>query len=441
MPVMSDRNDQTAPVAGPEVSLPVAGRRAVATERPAFRALLSLACLMTLGGTVGLLWSAEVDRGEARAALERVDEAKRVAARAENLIDAEVGRGRALVAAMVADVENREKWDQRRFAAAAERLLKPSPAFLAAGWLQRPTGAGAPSWPPSTPQPVTHAYPTGAGARDDQLAKGTDLRASDWGFAVWKASTERQPRVAWLGTKGGRVELWLVLPAVTGEGEVPGYLGSLAVRFDAGAVLRELEPPGTTDPSRYDVRIEERFGAVYSRGRAIAEGDADGVEHQPVRVVNRVCRLSLRAGPGLAGAASAAWVLWAGLPVAVGVSSGVWVALRRRARFDDEARWQLDALEELTRAAGAVSTDLAEGGGALDQLAGSARRLLHMKQAAISLVDLEAGTIELVGRDGLERDRRVMFDAAEGTGTRECFRSGKPLISACLRITASSSAM
>ncbi|HYE20779.1 MAG TPA: GAF domain-containing protein [Tepidisphaeraceae bacterium] len=424
---MSDRNDPTAPDVRRD--LPPA-RRAPLTDGAAFRALLSLACLLTVGGAVGLLWATEVERGEARAALDRVGEAKRLAARAEALVDAEVGRARALVA----EIAKGEKWDQGKFTAAVERLLKPSRAFAAAGWLQRPTGAGAPSWPPSTPQPVTYAYPTGTGgAKDDQIAKGADLRAGDWGFAVWKASTERLPRVAWLGSKGARVELWLVLPAVSGEGESRGYLGSLVVRFDVGAVLRDLGPPGTTDPSRYDVRIEERFGTVYARGRAIADGDADGIEHQPVRVVNRVCRLSLRAGPGLAAPASAAWVLWAGLPVAVGVSAGMWVALRRRARFDDEARWQLDALEELTRAAGAVSTDLAEGGGALDQLAGSARRLLHMKQAAISLVDLDAGTIELVGRDGLERDRRVLFDAAEGSGTRACFATGQPLISEDVR--------
>ena len=52
---------------------------------------------------------------------------------------------------------------------------------------------------------------------------------------------------------------------------------------------------------------------------------------------------------------------------------------------------------------------------------------------AISLVDLDAGTIELVGRDGLERDRRVLFDAAEGSGTRACFATGQPLISEDVR--------
>ena len=128
MPVMPDGNaDTLVPDASP--SLP-AGRRTGAAERPALRALLSLACLMTLGGAVVLLWSAEVERGEARAALARVNEAKRLAARAEELVDAEVDRARTLVDAMVAAVARREKWDQGRFTAAVERLAprRPRPA-------------------------------------------------------------------------------------------------------------------------------------------------------------------------------------------------------------------------------------------------------------------------------------------------------------------------
>jgi len=185
---------------------------------------------------------------------------------------------------------------------------------------------------------------------------------------------------------------------------------------------------GVEPPLGRDVRLEARGIPVYTRG-AIDAND-EQVDRMAVPVLDAAFQLNVRVDPETVatGRASPAWILLLGLPVAAGIAGGVWRVLTIRARTAAEARWQIAALEELTQAAGAVSTDMAEGQGALDQLAGSARRLLGMKMASISLVDLAAGRIELVARDGLKRDHRTVFTTEEGKGTLACFHSGETLV-------------
>ena len=121
-------------------------------------------------------------------------------------------------------------------------------------------------------------------------------------------------------------------------------------------------------------------------------------------------------------------VLWGGLCVSFAMAGAVFYSLLHRVQAQEQAQRHMAALESLHAISAAISAQLGAGSPVLDQLAGAACRLLGMSRAAISLLDEQKRTIEIVASAGdLPANSPRVFSLADLPYCTECLDTGHPV--------------
>lgn len=93
------------------------------------------------------------------------------------------------------------------------------------------------------------------------------------------------------------------------------------------------------------------------------------------------------------------YVLWGGLVICLLMTIGVFQTLHHRLKGQEQTQRYLEAIESLNGISVAIGAQMGSGK-ALDELAEAARKLLAMDRAGVCLVDLPAGTIEVIAAAG-----------------------------------------
>jgi GAF domain-containing protein/anti-sigma regulatory factor (Ser/Thr protein kinase) len=124
-----------------------------------------------------------------------------------------------------------------------------------------------------------------------------------------------------------------------------------------------------------------------------------------------------------------AWVAWTGWGTAVLVAGLFWWACGRRLREAALAERQVQAMKELARSTGVLSSKPGGAREALDGLARAGLELLRTRNASVWVLDAAGERIESVARAGYEpRPHGTTYSLDEVPGTRACVRTGELVV-------------
>jgi two-component sensor histidine kinase len=366
---------------------------------------LPIVVLIVLSAGAFWLWRLQVGNDLREGTYERGRVARQMGIRVTRILEQEVGKAKGVAWRFQKGLVP----DEQAFAKSVDEETVPQNAWTAAVWVTR-EGVCEFVWP-QTGEPV--------------LKLGERISdASLWGYSLRAAHAERAPRMVRTERHAGIAQMLVLAPAISGEGTSAAYLGCVAVRIDLNRALRNAIPVGVE--SDYDMDLSDGRLRLIEWGKPI-ERDDRAVENQAVECLNRFLQLRVRPTEALSArqaGRSAAWVLWVGLAFAFAISWGVGYVLRRRWEMGLEAQRQIAALGSLMQTAGVISGAPGAAREALTRLAESARQLLGMAMASVTVIDEPADEVVVLAYSGGElKGGRDRYPLAEAIGTRECVAS------------------
>jgi two-component sensor histidine kinase/putative methionine-R-sulfoxide reductase with GAF domain len=348
------------------------------------------------------LWRLQVGNDLREGASERARVARQMGDRVTRIIDQEVRKAKGVAWRFQKGLVP----DEGAFAKSVDEETVPQNAWNGAVWITR-EGVCEFVWP-QTGEAV--------------LKRGERISdASLWGYSLRQAHAERAPRLVRTERRSGAAQMLVLAPAISGEGTSAAYLGCVAVRIDLHRALRNAIPVGVDQD--YDIDLSDGRLRLIEWGKPI-ERDDQAVENQAVDCLNRFLQLRVRPSEALLArqaGRSAVWVLCVGLACAVGLSWGVGYVLRRRWETGVEAQRQIAAMGSLMQTAGVISSAPGAAREALTRLAESARQLLGMAMASVTVIDEPADEVVVLAYSGAElKGGRDRYPLAQAIGTCEC---------------------
>ena len=372
---------------------------------------LPIVVLIVLSAGAFWLWRLQVGNDLREGAYERARVARQMGDRVTRIIDQEVRKTKGVAWRF----QKGQVPDQQGFAKAVNEETVPQNTWSAAVWITR-EGVCEFVWPPQSDAPLLR--------RGERISD-----ASLWGYSVRAAHAERAPRLVRTERNADTAQMLVLAPAISGEGTSAAHLGSVAVRIDLNRALRNAIPVDVEGD--YDMDLSDGRLRLIEWGKRI-ERDDQAVENQAVECLNRFLQLRVRPTEALLArqaGRSAIWVLCVGIACAVALSWGVGYVLRRRWEAGVEAQRQIAALRSLMQTAGVISGAPGAAREALTRLGESARQLLGMAMASVTVIDEVAQEVVVLANSGAElKGGRDRYPLAQATGTRECVASNTVIL-------------
>jgi two-component sensor histidine kinase len=378
-------------------------------------------------------WRVATREARRSAEAERVRLANELADRVEARLAEDTRDAAAVVDAFMHAPEK----DRAHFVAAVNAHAARARAWMTAAWLDRericlhvvrPAGDAAedPSLRPTTRPAYSHRWLGVIDAKTARAYLGPRVVYAEFATQAATAATTTTATAA-----ASAAQLFVVTPAVSGEGESAAMHGSLALRLDVGRAVDGFAAR-TDDEAGYDVDLSDGRAVLARRGQPIDGGDGPPAAEAPVHAFDRVWRLRVRPTPATAArqaGASAAWVLYLGVALAAAAGWGTHAATRRWSRSLADARRQVDALSTVAQTAGAISAEPGAGREAMQRLAESARQVLGVQMATVCVVDEKRDRIEVMARVGQQTPLQPPEYSLDVLPvTRRCLTEGRVMV-------------